>query len=191
MRSSMRLGLRGRFVAFVSAIVIAFGVVLTSLSVRAQNERLRHELEDRGKLLTTVIAANTTDALAMLEVRELRRIIAEARGQENVLDAVAFDEEGRVLTDGTVVNPRRHELIPEADASATRWPVSPRTRLRSPAVRPWWERSSPSCWWGSAIASEWARHCSPLSRLLSGASSAASMWERPSSRQSGRPPVSC
>ena len=110
----MRLGLRGRFVAFVSAIVIAFGVVLTALSVRAQNERLRHELEDRGKLLTTVLAANTTDALAMLEVRELRRMIAEARDQENVLDAVAFDEEGRVLTDGTVVNPRRHELIPEA-----------------------------------------------------------------------------
>jgi PAS domain S-box-containing protein len=110
----MRLGLRGRFVAFVSAIVIAFGVVLTALSVRAQNERLRHELEDRGKLLTSVIAANTTDALAMLEVRELRRMIAEARDQENVLDAVAFDEEGRVLTDGTVVNPRRHEQIPEA-----------------------------------------------------------------------------
>jgi PAS domain S-box-containing protein len=110
----MRLGLRGRFIAFVSAIVIAFGVVLTALSVRAQNERLRHELEDRGKLLTTVIAANTTDALAMLEVGELRRMLAEARGQENVLDAVAFDEEGRVLTDGTVVNPRRHELIPEA-----------------------------------------------------------------------------
>jgi PAS domain S-box-containing protein len=110
----VRLGLKGRFVAFVSAIVIAFGVVLTALSVRAQNERLRHELEDRGKLLTTVIAANTTDALAMLEVRELRRMLSEARDQENVLDAVAFDEEGRVLTDGTLGNPRRHELIPEA-----------------------------------------------------------------------------
>ena len=114
MRSAIRLGLRGRFVAFVSAIVIAFGVVLTALSVRAQNERLRHELEDRGKLLTSVIASNTTDALAMLEVRELRKMIAEARDQEHVLDAVAFDEEGRVLTDGTVVNPRRHEPIPEA-----------------------------------------------------------------------------
>jgi PAS domain S-box-containing protein len=110
----VRLGLRGRFVTFVSAIIIAFGVVLTALSVRSQNERLRHELEDRGKLLTTVIASNTTDALAMIEVRELRRMIAEARGQENVLDVVAFDEDGRVLTDGTVVNPRRHEPIPEA-----------------------------------------------------------------------------
>lgn len=115
MRSpTLRLGLRGRFVVFVSAIVVAFGIVLTALSVRSQNERLRHELEDRGKLLTTVIAANTTDALAMIEVRELRRMIAEARDQENVLDAVAFDEDGRVLTDGTVVNPKRHELISEA-----------------------------------------------------------------------------
>lgn len=110
----MRLGLRGRFVAFVSAIIVAFGVILTALSVHAQNERLRHELEERGKLLTTVIAANTTDALAMLEVSELRKMISEVRGQENVLDAVAFDEDGRVLTDGTVVNPRRHALISEA-----------------------------------------------------------------------------
>lgn len=109
-----RLGLRGRFVVFVSAIVVAFGIVLTALSVRSQNERLRHELEERGKLLTTVIAANSADALAMIEVRELRRMIAEARDQENVLDAIVFDEDGRVLTDGTFVNPRRHELISEA-----------------------------------------------------------------------------
>jgi PAS domain S-box-containing protein len=113
-RSPVRLGLRGRFIAFVSAIVIAFGVVLTALSVRAQNERLRHELEDRGKLLTSVIAANATDELAMLEVNELRRMMAEARDQEHVLDAVVFDEDGRVLTDGTFVNPQRHHLIPEA-----------------------------------------------------------------------------
>ena len=53
----MRLGLKGRLVVFVSAFIITFGVVLTALSVRAQNERLRHELEDRCKLLTTVIAA--------------------------------------------------------------------------------------------------------------------------------------
>jgi len=110
----VRLGLKGRFVAVVSVIIIAFGVVLTALSVRAQNARLHHELEERGKLLTTVIAANATDPLAMLEVRELRKMISEARDQENVLDAVAFDEDGRVLTDGTVVNPRRHSLISEA-----------------------------------------------------------------------------
>lgn len=110
----MRLGLRGRFVAFVSAIVIAFGVVLTALAVRAQSERLRHELEERGKLLTTVIASNTTDALAMLEIGELRRMIAEVRSQENVLDAVVFDEDGRTLTDGTFENTRRHDLISEA-----------------------------------------------------------------------------
>jgi PAS domain S-box-containing protein len=110
----VQLGLRGRFVAFVSAIVIVFGVVLTALAVRAQNDRLRHELEERGKLLTTVIGSNATDALALLEVRELRRLIAEARGQENVIEAIVFDEKGRIFTDGTVENPRRHELVSEA-----------------------------------------------------------------------------
>ncbi len=104
----MRLGLRGRFIAGMSAIVIAFGLALTTLAVRIQNDRLRHELEERGKLLATVVAANATDALAHLEVSELRQLMAESRNQENVIDAVVFDDEGRVLTDGTVQNPRRH-----------------------------------------------------------------------------------
>ncbi|MEJ2582496.1 MAG: ATP-binding protein [Acidobacteriota bacterium] len=93
---------------------MAFGVILTALTVREQNKRMSHELEERGKLLTTVVSANTTDAMALLDIGELRRLIAEARAQENVVDVVAFDEEGRVLTDGTVKNVRRHELIPEA-----------------------------------------------------------------------------
>jgi PAS domain S-box-containing protein len=84
------------------------------MAVRIQNDRLRHELEERGKLLTTVVAANATDALAHLEVSELRRLIAEVRNQENVEDAVVFDDDGRVLTDGTVENPRRHSYVEEA-----------------------------------------------------------------------------
>lgn len=110
----MGLGLRGRFVAFVSAIVIAFGVALTSTAVRIQNNRLRHELEERGKLLTTVVAANATNPLAHLEVGELRRLIADARNQENVVDSMAFDDDGRILTDGTVENSRRHVYVEEA-----------------------------------------------------------------------------
>jgi PAS domain S-box-containing protein len=110
----VRLGLRARFVAFVSAIVIALGVVLTALAVRVQNDRLRHELEERGKLMASVTAANASNSLALLEVRDLRRLIAEALNQENVLGAVVFDDQGRVLTDGTIDNPRRHELIGEA-----------------------------------------------------------------------------
>ncbi len=109
----MRLGLRGRFVAFVSAIVIALVVVLTALSVRVQSDRLRHELEERGKLLTTVVAGHAVDDLVLIDVRGLRLLLDETCDQENVIDAVAFDEEGRRLTDGTVKNPLRHEMIHE------------------------------------------------------------------------------
>ncbi len=91
-----------------------FGVVLTALAVRTQNERLHHELEERGKLLTVVLAANAADALALLDIRELRNLIDEVRNQENVTAAFVFDEDGRLLTDGSVENPLRHELIDEA-----------------------------------------------------------------------------
>ncbi len=110
----MRLGLRGRFIAGMSAVVITFGLALTGLAVRIQNDRMRHELEERGKLLGTVVAANSTDALAHLEVGELRELMAEVRNQENVIDAVAYDDEGRVLTDGTVENSRRHTFAVES-----------------------------------------------------------------------------
>ena len=110
----VRLGLRGRFIACVSSIVFVFGLTLSVLAVRIQHDRLRHELEERGKLLGTVVAANATDALAHLEVSELRQLMSEVRNQENVVDAVAFDDEGRVLTDGTVENPRRHTFGDEA-----------------------------------------------------------------------------
>ncbi len=110
----VRIGLRGRFIAFVSAIVIAFGVVLTALAVRVQNDLLRHELDERGKLLIAVVATHVTDSLALLDVRQLRQLINETREQENVLDAVVFDEDGRVLTDGTIKNPLRHLLIDDA-----------------------------------------------------------------------------
>ncbi len=100
--------------AFVSAIVIVFGVVLTALAVRVQNERLRHELAERGKLLTVVVSTHATDSLALLDVRQLRQLVSETLTQENVLGAVVFDEDGRVLTDGTVENPSRHQLIDEA-----------------------------------------------------------------------------
>lgn len=113
-RPRLRIGLRGRFTAFVSALIVAFGAVLTALAVRAQSERLRHELEERSKLVATVVAANGTDAMALLEVGVLRSMIAEVRRQENVVDLFVFDDEGRILTDGTVRNPRRHRLVGEA-----------------------------------------------------------------------------
>ncbi len=110
----MRLGLRGRFVVFVSAVIIAFGAIVTALAVRIQNDRLRHELTERSKLLATVAAANAANSLALLQVDDLRRMIAEIRQQEHVVDAYVFDENGRIMTDGSLKNPRRHTLVSDA-----------------------------------------------------------------------------
>ena len=112
MRFKVRLGLHARFVLLMSVLVVAFGGVLTTLAVRIQHDGLRHELVERGKLLTSLVGANAEDALALLDVMELRGLLADARTQENVVDALAFDDEYRVLTDGTVDNIRRHEVLP-------------------------------------------------------------------------------
>lgn len=110
-RRRLRLGLKGRFIICITAIIVAFWVVMTAYAVKAQGQRLRAELEERGKLLTAVLAANSADAMALLEIHELRRLISEVTDQDHVLRAYAFDAQGRILTDGTVKNPHRHEPI--------------------------------------------------------------------------------
>lgn len=109
-----RLSLYWRILAVVALFVLGFGVVVTLLAVRLQSDRLRSELVERGRVLTAVAAANATDALVLLEVQELRQMLGELRAQSSVVDALAFDEECRVLTDGTFDNHRRHQKIDEA-----------------------------------------------------------------------------
>ncbi len=99
----------------VAVFVLGFGVVVALLAVRLQSDRLRSELVERGRLLTAVAAANATDALVLLEIQELRGMLGELRAQPSVIDALAFDEECRVLTDGTFDNLRRHEKVSEAE----------------------------------------------------------------------------
>ncbi len=110
-----RLSLYWRILAVVAVFVLGFGVVVALLAVRLQSDRLRSELVERGRLLTAVAAANATDALVLLEIQELRGMLGELRAQPSVIDALAFDEECRVLTDGTFDNLRRHEKVSEAE----------------------------------------------------------------------------
>ena len=110
-----RLPLYWRILAVVAVFVAGFGVVVTLLAVRLQADRLRAELVERGRLLTEVAAGNATDALVLLEIQELRSLLGELRAQPSVVDALAFDEDCRVLTDGTFDNLRRHERVDEGE----------------------------------------------------------------------------
>ncbi len=110
-----RLPLYWRILAVVSLFVLASGLVVTVVAVRLQSDRLRQELVERGRILIVVAGANASDALLLLEIQKLRGMIGELRAQPDVVDALAFDEECRVLTDGTFENPRRHQRIPERE----------------------------------------------------------------------------
>lgn len=114
-RLGRRLGLQARFVLFVSALVVAFGTVSAVVAVRVQHHRARVQLEQRGELLARLTAASAADALALLDVRELRGLIADVHGLDDVDRVRVFDDSCRVLTDGTLENPTRHALLAEAE----------------------------------------------------------------------------
>lgn len=110
-----RLGLQARFVLFVSALVVAFGIVSAAVAIRVQHRRAQAQLEQRGELLVRLTAASAADALALLDVRELRGLMADVRGLDGVASVRVFDEDCRVLTDGTLLNPSRHDSLPASE----------------------------------------------------------------------------
>ncbi len=113
-RRRVRFGLKTRLVVLVAGLLTAFGTVLGALTVYSERQILDEELVARGRLLTSLVGANATDPLALLNVKELRTLLADTRAQRDVIEAVAFDDDCRILTDGTVENPQRHHRLASA-----------------------------------------------------------------------------
>lgn len=106
-----RIGLGGRFVLSTSALLIVFAVVVTYTTTRAQEAAIRQRLQGEGRSLARILAATSPNFVVALDVRQLRLALAEARAQKSVEYAYVFDDQGRILTDGTKENPHRDRVL--------------------------------------------------------------------------------
>ncbi len=140
-RGWLRYGLMTRFVVLVAGLLAAFGVVLSMLTIYSERQVLDAELVERARLLTSLVGANATDPLALLNVADLRTLLADTRAQRDVVEAVAFDDECRILTDGTIGNPNRHRRLPDEMRSrleATKGPFTEQHDGVLQVTRPVW-----------------------------------------------------
>ncbi|MBK9385746.1 MAG: response regulator [Planctomycetes bacterium] len=101
-------GLQGRFILFVSLLLIVCGGVVTKLSIDARADEIERRLEERGHAVAGLLARLLPRAIDTLAVDELRAHLAELRvGMPSLRYAYVLDDEGRILSDGTFENPRR------------------------------------------------------------------------------------
>lgn len=103
-----RLGLRGRVIALTLTLTVVLTAVLVVSGAIAGSRIIGEEIDQRAQALAAFLAASATDPLANLDMKVLRALLAEVRSRSDVVDAYVFDEELRLLTDGTLTNRRRH-----------------------------------------------------------------------------------
>src|SRR5678815_5081266 len=101
----MRLGIKGKQIAGVTAIVGLAVVALSALNVARLGRVVLHESEARGELLSKailhrareVVLAGTNPYQALRSDPGLRAILESSIYGENVTDAVIVDTDGRII----------------------------------------------------------------------------------------------
>ena len=106
-----RISLRWRFLLLNAVLLLAMWGVLVPFTLGQVSAAFRHELGERAEGLSAFVASSATDPLANLDVRALRTLLAELRERDDVVGAFVFDDEMRILTDGTVANPNRQVVV--------------------------------------------------------------------------------
>ena len=106
-----RAGLARRFTVSISLLLVAFCAVITWSTTRLQEAVITKRFEEKARSLASLLAATSPDFVDALDIRQLRLALADILGQQEVVNACVFDEQGRILTDGTAENRRRNMTL--------------------------------------------------------------------------------
>ncbi|MBI4278641.1 MAG: EAL domain-containing protein [Armatimonadetes bacterium] len=106
-----RMGLRAKFILFVSALLMAFGAVVTAATIHMEEEIVRQRLVEKAAGVASLLGATAPNLFVNLDVKSLRLLLRDTLRQEEVLYAYAFDADGYILTDGTGENPFRYRRL--------------------------------------------------------------------------------
>lgn len=110
--ATMRLSLRRKFLLLTWLFLAMFVGLVTLTNIQTQERAAQRRLVDKVDALASLIAKTSANPLAQLDVFTLRLHLADVNGDEEVAYAFILDEEGAVVTDGTMANPHRGR-VPE------------------------------------------------------------------------------
>ncbi len=97
----MRLGLRGKYILFISVLLTVFSITFTVIGIMAKERAIRARLEEKARAMASLLAASAVDPLALLRIEDLRLLLDDVLNQEEVVYAHIFNERGMIVTDGS------------------------------------------------------------------------------------------
>jgi diguanylate cyclase (GGDEF)-like protein len=109
-REKWRVGLRAKFL-LSSMIFTVFGVAVTAINIRQDQEVIEARLREKARSTVTVLAENAVDPMALLDMQALGLVLRSVRALPEVVYILAFDSQGRILSNGSGVNPHRHKVL--------------------------------------------------------------------------------
>ena len=107
----IRMGLGLKFTMIISTIMIIGTIGLTFFNIKRQQIAAQERLEDKAKALANVSKASAVNPLSLFRIDQLRMQLANILNTDDVVYAYVFDEEGRILTDGTIENKLRDKIL--------------------------------------------------------------------------------
>ena len=106
-----RAGLAGRFTVSISLLLVAFCAVITWSTTSLQEAVITKRFEEKARSMASLLAATSPDFVNALDIRQLRLALADVLDQPEVVYAYVFDEQGRILSDGTAENRYRDTTL--------------------------------------------------------------------------------
>jgi PAS domain S-box-containing protein len=113
-------------VVLYTVLVLAVASGLFSwVELSLTRDRALTGVNDNARTLVTILAARLADDMAIPDLRSVRQQLLSARNHPDVLNIIALDPDGRVLSDATIDNMWEHTTLVDGFAetlpSAARW----------------------------------------------------------------------
>ena len=105
------MSLSTRIALVASAVLVGFAGVLSISVFQSESALVRAQITERARETAQQLKASSAEALARLDVAELRRQLSGVLRLPGITHAFAIDGEGRVLADGTRRNANRHRVL--------------------------------------------------------------------------------
>lgn len=104
-------GFTWKWTLYSSALLIGFCLVVTHTTTRIQEAEIRTRLEEKGRMLISLVAQTSPDFIEALNIQQLRLIAEDIASYPEVVSIYIFDAQGRILTDGTSINRFRNQVF--------------------------------------------------------------------------------
>lgn len=107
----LTISLQTRIALLVSAVLVGFALLISISVFRSESGRVRAQITERARATASQLRESSAESLVRMDVAALRAALAGLRRLDGVQYAIALDEHGCFLTDGTTSNPNRHKVL--------------------------------------------------------------------------------